>query len=402
LGKSEEAAAQHERALAIFQRLIDANPKDDWAKWDAALSLDQLGAYYRNAKSDIHRARELYAKALRLREELHAGLHDNVPPLLPADVDKALGNSYASQASFAIATGDLTTARELILKILRRGEAMLADDSQDIAARQMLAGTYELMGGISVKLRDNKEAAEYYEKSLRMRRAIASEEKQSVKAQLDFVKALQRNGDFQLQTLQSPAAAIPYYEESLATCHPLFERDAKDAAIRASLASCYHRLGTAQLLTGQLSLAAESYRQEIPLRQALVKEAPGNISRQIDLMLSLSRAGEHAEAFKVGQSQLPFARENPQILYNILCGFAICAWAAAPGSESSGDSGLVQQYTDAAIETLRRAVELNYRDATALETDPDLASIRSDERFVAILARLKSAPADEAKPARKE
>ena len=62
LGKSSEANAEHRKAIAIFETLIEADPREDWAKWNAAISYDKLGD--RLLSTDEEAATELYQKSL--------------------------------------------------------------------------------------------------------------------------------------------------------------------------------------------------------------------------------------------------------------------------------------------------------------------------------------------------
>ena len=54
------------------------------------------------------------------------------------------------------------------------------------------------------------------------------------------------------------------------------------------------------------------------------------------------------------------------------------------------DFGQKQDYTARALEALRAAVKENYRDAIALETDPELDLLRPQPDYQAILAVVKS------------
>jgi tetratricopeptide (TPR) repeat protein len=248
-----------------------------------------------------------------------------------------------------------------------------------------------LLGNLSSRLRDAAATQKYYDKALEIRQKLADDSPHSLKANQDLAVILGHRGDFKLQILQKPDLALPDYERSRQISQSLHDRDAKDAAVRELLAQTHHRLGTAHVLLGQETEAQTNFRTAVTLRRALADADVGNTAKELSLMQSLARAGEHAEAFKRGESLLPRVKNN-QDLYQLVCGFAICAAVASQStteSPPSVDQPLVQQYASAGIHALKQAVELGFNNLTALETDPDLTAIRNDPRFVETMQRLK-------------
>jgi hypothetical protein len=63
----------------------------------------------------------------------------------------------------------------------------------------------------------------------------------------------------------------------------------------------------------------------------------------------------------------------------------------SPEQLTSEEAALKNRYATRAIETLKAAIDLGYRDMVQIETDSDLTSIRKDERYRVLIARLKPA-----------
>lgn len=82
------------------------------------------------------------------------------------------------------------------------------------------------------------------------------------------------------------------------------------------------------------------------------------LGRLDDAIVAHTRAGEIDGPFK------------PTAIYNLGCAYAL------------------QEKTDLAFEALNRAIEAGLNNAAFLETDPDLAGIRPDARFTALLERI--------------
>ena len=73
MGKTEEAIEQHRNALEIFEPLMETDPSDDWARWNAAISYDRLGDYVLG--TDASAAADWYRKSTALRDQLAETTH---------------------------------------------------------------------------------------------------------------------------------------------------------------------------------------------------------------------------------------------------------------------------------------------------------------------------------------
>lgn len=111
---------------------------------------------------------------------------------------------------------------------------------------------------------------------------------------------------------------------------------------------------------GQLEEAAAAYR-------ALVEGQPGHDLAWFNLGLCEHMRSDYDAAITAYQASAAFPRTKPSSLYNIACAHAL--------------SGR----TDPALEALRQAVAAGFANFDLARKDTDLASIRDDERFEAIL-----------------
>ena len=74
---------------------------------------------------------------------------------------------------------------------------------------------------------------------------------------------------------------------------------------------------------------------------------------------------------------------NEQVYFQSACGYALAAGAAA------SDATLVRRYTDAAVACLKKGKDRGWADVVTLEIDPDLAPIRKDPAFLALLGQFR-------------
>jgi tetratricopeptide (TPR) repeat protein len=82
---------------------------------------------------------------------------------------------------------------------------------------------------------------------------------------------------------------------------------------------------------------------------------------------NLTLRGRYAEGLQIDKRLVKLRPADPLAHYNLACSYALL------------------KRTDHAIKTLRRAVELGYRDFTYLKEDHDLDAIRHDPRFRQLL-----------------
>lgn len=85
---------------------------------------------------------------------------------------------------------------------------------------------------------------------------------------------------------------------------------------------------------------------------------------------NLARVGETEKAREMAERALGQDQSEPVVLYNVACFYAL-----------QGDS-------ERSIDLLEKAVELGWGDRAWIETDSDLASLKGDPRFEALLDRL--------------
>lgn len=81
------------------------------------------------------------------------------------------------------------------------------------------------------------------------------------------------------------------------------------------------------------------------------------------------RAGRVADGLDVDRRLVALLPQNPVAHYNLACSLSL-----------AGE-------LDAAFEALERALALGYKDLDFLGKDPDLATLRRDRRFRALIAR---------------
>ena len=107
-----------------------------------------------------------------------------------------------------------------------------------------------------------------------------------------------------------------------------------------------------------------------PRRSLSIQRRPGrttglDVLRAMGSLLSMK--GMFAEGLKIDKRLVRLRPGDPLAHYNLACSFALL------------------KRPDQAIKTLRRAIELGYRDFRYMREDRDLDSVRHDPRFRQLL-----------------
>lgn len=103
-----------------------------------------------------------------------------------------------------------------------------------------------------------------------------------------------------------------------------------------------------------------------------VDRHPDNIGALAELGQMCTRLGHWERGLAVDRELVRLVPGNPTVHYNLACSQALL------GS------------TEAALDSLERAVELGYDDSDYMATDEDLVSLRGERRFRALLERIRS------------
>lgn len=120
----------------------------------------------------------------------------------------------------------------------------------------------------------------------------------------------------------------------------------------------------AQAGRGDFAAAAAAYR-------ALAESDPEDAAAWLGLGLALHLGGDLEAAAVAHERAAAFASQRPRALYNLACARALLGQTAP------------------ALDALERAVEAGFRDAGTLAGDQDLASLRGDPRFQALVESLR-------------
>ncbi len=193
-----------------------------------------------------------------------------------------------------------------------------------------------------------------------------------------------------------PAGAREYHRQALALMNRWVEAEPTNAQALQRLATTLYYEATCALKSGDRAGAVAGYRRCLELREKLATDPKVKMPRMA-MMVALARCGQHAPAAAIARDLVTRPPDNEMVYFEAACGFALSAGAvrdqASPTPASAGvprlaaaDMALIRDYTDRAIDCLRKAKAGGFADVVGLETDPDLEPIRDEPAFRALLA----------------
>ncbi len=108
---------------------------------------------------------------------------------------------------------------------------------------------------------------------------------------------------------------------------------------------------------------------------------------------ALARRGRPAEAAATAEKMRQLKPKDAINLYNVACCYGLCAAAVGTGQPADAltpeEKALRAEYVARALKDLRAAAEHGFRNVEKIESDPDLAPLRSEAGYRALLAELK-------------
>ncbi|MBU4305879.1 MAG: hypothetical protein KJ893_09740 [Candidatus Omnitrophica bacterium] len=102
---------------------------------------------------------------------------------------------------------------------------------------------------------------------------------------------------------------------------------------------------------------------EIEFFEKLLKGKPGYVDVLIPLAEAYTKAGLYAKGLEMDERLVRFKPDDPLVHYNLACSYSLLG------------------KVDMAFKTLEKAVSLGYDDFKFMDSDPDLSTVRQDQRY---------------------
>jgi tetratricopeptide (TPR) repeat protein len=416
LGDYTGSKEHFDAAEEILARLEKEQPENALAKRNLAAVLN-AGGDVALRLGDGSEARQRYDRALRLRQQWHQMLADEVSgKRVPAPEENraaavarneyearlAIAQSYGLLGNASLKMGDPRAALGYYTKSKENYEAVPAEHFEKCEPALRLQYEFERsnleerLGKCHMQLGQLDQARKHLTEALRQRiervRKWANDAPDPVRRDM----ALSRcdMGDLELEYEHNPVAAAGYYRLACASLEILTKKAPDNPLFVQDLASADYRMGYACLRVAGLNrgagaaawVAAAQFHFDRARKnlEQIAPIDPADTSVQIQLLLAEARCGRHAEAAARADRLIKGSPKDPRVLFHTACGYALCA-VAAPSREQA------ESYARTASATLGQALACGWQDAVALERDPDLDPLRGRPEYAALVRTLRPA-----------
>jgi tetratricopeptide (TPR) repeat protein len=378
LGQGGEALRLYRQGYETSRKVSEEQPDNDTARGNMGLMRLAEGDILLELDGDGLAALASYKAGRDLHQEIL--VHRRSPDYTDLEIKKllAFGDCRLSKASLSL--GDPTAARRYLQECRAYRSEWTKAEPTNGNAWGYLAEAHLWLATAAWHLGDRKRMEEHFGESLRICEDLARQNPRDFSLRSDLAEIYGMRGDAQLR-LGNPAEAEKDYRRALQHMQAVVTRDPDDISQLPLLAQTHERLGGLAVRQGNRAEAAKQYEPALQLRGELLRIGPNNLAWQINRALALARCGKHAEAIPEADKLRQRAARSPELLLQLARCYADCAALDTPQKRPC---------TAKALEAVQAATQKEYRDAIALETDPELELLRPEPAYKTLLATVKA------------
>jgi len=287
LGDTAGALRSHRTALALRQRLADAQSSDATIQRELKTTSDHLVSILA-ATGDREGAAEYQRKSLAIAEMLYARNPTGVAER------RSMGIAYHTAGERAAETGDWAASREAFTKESTIFEALLATDPGNARAQRDAALAGKKLGAILEKMGDKTAALSKYRRALSLDEMRVQANPNNREARLDLSFDYASIG-YTLSTTGEIAASLENYERALAARQQVAVADPNDVYAADAVTRAHLSIGRVLQSAGRLDESIQQFKQalEIAAKRYAADPASGGTAERLAQVLA-ALAGAYA------------------------------------------------------------------------------------------------------------
>jgi serine/threonine protein kinase len=394
-GRSAEALAAFEKALDIRKELVQSNPNVAGFQSDLGLSYDNLAVYYAKA-GHFEEAFQTYRQASAIREELARNHPKN------ASMQADLAISYRRLAGCHNRLGNKEESQKA-KEWLEKGRTILARLTKDepgvIRFQWELGLVCSNLGETCRKLDLPAEALQAFHQVQEIFERMAAANPAVLGYRRELGKSYYQLGNCHAAA-HHPVEATAVYQLAREVQEKLVQDFPNNLDCHSDLGFTLNELGLILRDRGRTEPAVQALQKAVK-HQRLAYERAVEAHRQDQteqfrfvlqnhygaLAEVLRDAGRPAEAVAAALERKKFWPNNSEELFKVareICAAANLASKNA-GEHSTEEKQQGQLYADHAVQALREAIALGFKDLDRLRKDPALDVLRQRPDFKALL-----------------
>ncbi|HEX5271908.1 MAG TPA: protein kinase, partial [Gemmataceae bacterium] len=380
LGQDQEAAKLYRQAYEQVKRQVEAYPNSDGTRANYGVIVVRVGDAARDADGDVRRAIDDYAESREVQHDIlkhprDGGRTPMQSKIQIAHVDIRLGKMY-------LALGRPAEARKYFEEAVACRQDWVDEAPHSPVPRSWLTEAHWWLGAACSYLGDDRGTFQYLGAAVHANEGLVYAYRHQPKEQLSFREDLAEIqgawGEAMLRRGR-PDEAQASCAAAVQNMLAVVEGTPDDMSHEPKLALAYEQLAAATAALGRADDARKHYADALKVREALHRLEPKNLAWHAAYAVALARAGQPAKAAAEAALVRPRAGKGPHLLMQLARCYAGCAAAQTPQRAD---------YVKKALELLAAVTEKDYEDVCTLLTDTDLAAIRGEAGFRAVVAKV--------------
>ncbi len=265
-------------------------------------------------------------------------------------------------------------------------ERLARDHPAVIQHRIDLAGSLSNVAILLKGVGQFAEALKSHESALEIRERLARDYPNDASYQSGLAASLNNIGTLRRAT-GAPAEALQSFRKALEICERLARDHPSAHDYQRALGEALDNIAKIEISQGRWREAYDRLNRAIEHQRRALSAMPRHPFYQHDFRLTLfdqvkvlQALNQPVEAVLVTREAAVLARGNPTDMYNVACLLSL----SIPLTRSHEQPALAAE----AVQTLRAAVAVGWRDARYTARDPDLIPLREHDDFRRVLAEL--------------
>jgi serine/threonine-protein kinase len=378
IGLLREALAEYQQGYNVVKKITQEQPDNDKARANMAVMLLRLGNIAWEMNGDVGMARTCFERARDLRREIAE--HPRSGDFTAENNRIALAYVALDLGRLEFAQGHLAAARDRVAEALEARRAWVKEGPAEdrVIAESYLSEACLSMGRVRAHQGDREGGEKHLQEALELSDRLATGDPNEPSYQVDLAEIYCGRGEA-LALRGEWEAAARSFEKSHQHLQVL-AAEPEDVSRHALLARTHDGLAAAAEQKGKASEARAQRQESLKVWEELTQVEPASATAKAALALARAHVGQPAEEKAVAEVTSR-AAGNCELLLQLARYHALrAAGAAAPNQRRAAAAR--------ALTLLDDGVKAGYADRVVLTGDPDLAPLRQEAGFQALLNRL--------------
>jgi tetratricopeptide (TPR) repeat protein len=387
LGRRAQADGNFRRALRLFEQLAAAAPGDADAQSRLADCSQSLGGFLaettdqRRPESWSEEALSVLDRSLAIRQRLSAG-----KPANPRRLHDLLRSHLSLGQLFMNNSKRWAESESYFDRAFECGQALLREHPGVAQYRAAMVSVHSSRAWIYLETRRIKEADAAYTESERLLQDLVHDVPDDLDYRVSLATLYGQRASFYHGT-DRPNEAVGVAGRAIALLEEMLRKEPTYVPARRALVRAYGWRVYANNVLHQYAQSAKDWDRIVAL-----DDSPSHDFRRSERAVALGRAGDHARAAAAAEEVVPSTKNDPAILYNAACAYALAARAVSADTKLGRAERAARNEHDAgaAVALLQRLSKDGFfKDASVRDTlrgdlEIDLAPLRGRADFEAL------------------